>query len=574
IPPLVMDPVNAQVLYFGTNRVYRTADAAESWTPVSPVLVTTNGAVSAIAPAAGDPGTVYAGTNTGLLHITRDTGRAWVQRSVGLPQRAITDIAVDRADALTAYVTVSGFGTGHVFRTINGGQSWSNVSANLPDMPVNAVLVDPASRGVVMIGTDLGVFVSADSGGSWNVLDDGMPNVAVFDLAYNPATASLTAATHGRGMFQLQLNRPLTLAVVPRRRKITVIEGAAPTRDSAVVVLTGVGAGGAMWSATHARPNWVTIESSGGTGGGRVTWTRNITGLAPGIYVDSIMVSTTGAIDSPTLLVDTLVVEASIAVLSLSPAARRDTASAGTTALRADSAGISLPGLAGARTTWTASARKGTWVTLTTAAGTGSGTLRWNRNPTGLNAGVHVDTIAINAGTAVGSPGLLLDSLIILPTLTLSAATRRDTLLSGSTGTSAVTRQLTVGGDPSGAIRWTVTHGAASWLTLVTTAGQGSGPISWTKSAANLRDGVFVDTITVNAGSARMTIVDSLVVSAPAVTRDCAVNHIFGVSCLDASQLRWLDLAGNQDGQYNLGDLLAFLARGGSSPAGLRPRKQ
>ncbi|MGH7470309.1 MAG: WD40/YVTN/BNR-like repeat-containing protein, partial [Longimicrobiales bacterium] len=57
IPPLVMDPVNAQVLYFGTNRVYRTADAAESWTPVSPVLVTTTGAVSAIAPAAGDPGT-------------------------------------------------------------------------------------------------------------------------------------------------------------------------------------------------------------------------------------------------------------------------------------------------------------------------------------------------------------------------------------------------------------------------------------------------------------------------------------------------------------------------------------
>jgi hypothetical protein len=302
-----------------------------------------------------------------------------------------------------------------------------------------------------------------------------------------------------------------------------------------------------------------------------VSWTRSATGLTAGIYVDTISIVSTGALDSPAQLVDTLVVESSIPVLSVSPGVRSDTVAAGSTALRADSATISLVGFTAAQTAWTAQARKGNWITLTRSAGTGSGKVLWNRNPAGLNAGIYVDTITVTAGTATGSPWSLVDSLIITPTLALSAATRRDTLPSGSSTTRSITRQLTVGGDPAGTIGWTVTH-SASWNTLVTTSGRGSGPLSWTRSAANLRDGVFVDTITVRAGGARLAVLDTLVVSAPAVTNQCAMNHLFGTVCLDAAQLRWLDLAGNNDGQYNLGDLLAFLSRSGSSPA-LRRRK-
>ena len=58
------------------------------------------------------------------------------------------------------------------------------------------------------------------------------------------------------------------------------------------------------------------------------------------------------------------------------------------------------------------------------------------------------------------------------------------------------------------------------------------------------------------------------------MTRDCAANHIFGSSCLDSGQMRWLDLIGNRDGQYNLGDLLSFLARGFSAEAAAKRRKQ
>jgi hypothetical protein len=133
---------------------------------------------------------------------------------------------------------------------------------------------------------------------------------------------------------------------------------------------------------------------------------------------------------------------------------------------------------------------------------------------------------------------------------------------------------LTIGGDPNNTIDWTVTHGTASWVTLVTTTGRGSGPLSWTRSATNLRDGIFIDTITVRAGAARLTVLDTLFVAAPAVTRECAASHIFGTPCLDAGQLRWLDLAGNRDGQFNLGDILAFLARGPNAPLGAQRRKR
>ena len=118
----------------------------------------------------------------------------------GLPNRYVTDIAVVSADPQRAYITVSGFGSGHVFRTVNRGVSWQNISSNLIDVPVNAIIRLPGSN-ELYIGTDLGVFRSADDGLTWAPSTPGLPNVAVLDLALQNATQTLVAATHGRGMF-------------------------------------------------------------------------------------------------------------------------------------------------------------------------------------------------------------------------------------------------------------------------------------------------------------------------------------------------------------------------------------
>jgi photosystem II stability/assembly factor-like uncharacterized protein len=224
IPPLVMDATDPRVLYFGTYRVYRTADRGDSWTAISGNLSRTGGGVvSAIAPAPFAPATVYVGTSDGALNVTTDGGASWAVRTSGLPNRYVTDIAVDAADPLAAIVTVSGFGTGHVFRTTDGGVTWQNISGNLPDMPVNAVLAAPALGGAIFVGTDLGVFRTTDGGATWTPRAENMPNVAVFDLAMGRTTGQIVAATHGRGMFAFSAVTAATVVVAPENLSFSAL---------------------------------------------------------------------------------------------------------------------------------------------------------------------------------------------------------------------------------------------------------------------------------------------------------------------------------------------------------------
>ena len=86
---------------------------------------------------------------------------------------------------------------------------------------------------------------------------------------------------------------------------------------------------------------------------------------------------------------------------------------------------------------------------------------------------------------------------------------------------------------------------------------------------------MFIDTITVAAANAiPIRIVDTLTVIAPVTSRTCVVNHLLGAPCLDFTQMKWLDLAGNRDGTYNLGDLLSYLARPAAGPTGTPQRRR
>lgn len=214
IPPLVMDRTDPATLYFGTYRVYRTTSRGVLWGAISPDLTqTTNGRVSAIAPAESDPRTLWVGTTDGAIQVTRDAGVTWNLRNGGLPARYVTDIVVDGANPDIAVASVSGFGTGHVFRTTNGGVAWIDISGGLPDVPVNAVLTDPALGNALYVGTDLGVFRTFDNGDSWEPFGDGLPHVAIYDLTYNRGTGIAVAATHGRSVFAFKPSAASFLAI-------------------------------------------------------------------------------------------------------------------------------------------------------------------------------------------------------------------------------------------------------------------------------------------------------------------------------------------------------------------------
>lgn len=202
IPPMVMDPVDPSVLYFGTFRLYRTSNAGELWTPISADLTNGTGTIRTIAVAPSDTTTIYIGASDGAVQVTTDLGASWTNISAGLPLKSITYIAVDPRDPRTAWVTVSGFGTGHIWKTTNRGATWTDISFDLPNVPVNTVVFQRGSR-ELDIGTDIGVFALPDGATSWQPLAAGLPNTVVHDLLYDGPRGRLLAATHGRGMFTL-----------------------------------------------------------------------------------------------------------------------------------------------------------------------------------------------------------------------------------------------------------------------------------------------------------------------------------------------------------------------------------
>ena len=118
---------------------------------------------------------------------------------------------------------------------------------------------------------------------------------------------------------------------------------------------------------------------------------------------------------------------------------------------------------------------------------------------------------------------------------------------------------------------WTATHGSAPWLALTTDNGTGSGVVRWVRTAANLTAGTHLDTITVTSEGATgspASIVVTLELSEPVALEDAA-NHLVLGTGLSAFQSAFLDSVGNQDGTFNLGDVLAWLDRcRGNSPGG------
>ncbi|HET7506663.1 MAG TPA: hypothetical protein VFK02_36835 [Kofleriaceae bacterium] len=225
--PLAFDPTSTgsgltTTLYLGSSMLFRSTNSAASWTAISGDLTNGNqgvngvvfGTITTIAVAPSNRNTIYIGTDDGNVWVTRDTGHTYLRADLTLPDLWVTRVAVDPADDAIAYATFSGFRVdeplAHVFRTTNHGGTWSNISGDLPDAPVNKIEIDPRRSSTLYVGTDVGVFVSHDTGASWTPLGTGLPDgVVVTDLKLVPgAPPILLAATYGRSIFGIELPAP------------------------------------------------------------------------------------------------------------------------------------------------------------------------------------------------------------------------------------------------------------------------------------------------------------------------------------------------------------------------------
>jgi hypothetical protein len=272
ISPFIMDPTSAQRLWTGGSALWRTSDAATSWTQASTNLA--GGSVSAIAVAPSNANHVLAGTSSGFIHrtdigLTSNSGTAWpaAQPRTGY----VSWVAFDPNNASIAYATYSSFGGTHVWRSTDGGASWTGIdgsgASGIPDIPVHSIVVDPNDSARLYLGTDLGVFTSTDSGATWAVENTGFANVVVESLALNTVggATSLYAFTHGRGAWRVTVSTSNCAFTLNSTSQSFIASGG----TGSVNVTAGAGC---TWTAAS-NESWITISSgNSGTGNGTVNY--------------------------------------------------------------------------------------------------------------------------------------------------------------------------------------------------------------------------------------------------------------------------------------------------------------
>ena len=213
--PIVFDPQNSQIMYYGANRLYRSTNAASLWTPISDDLSNgpyagnlTFGTIISIDVSPLNSDIIYVGTDDGNVWVTEDGGEDWTLVSSTLPNRWVTKVLASREDENVVYVTFSGYrygaDAGHVFRSNNKGVTWFDISGPLPDIPVNDIVQD--ANGYLYVGTDVGVFASATSGQFWEVVGDNLPSVVVTDMHIHEPSQYLYAGTYGRSLYKTDVS--------------------------------------------------------------------------------------------------------------------------------------------------------------------------------------------------------------------------------------------------------------------------------------------------------------------------------------------------------------------------------
>ncbi|MEA2560709.1 MAG: hypothetical protein QOH06_2213 [Acidobacteriota bacterium] len=211
VTPFLLDPSDPKRLWTGGAHMWRTNDAAGSWSKASDQLT---GSVSALA-VSSDPDRVLAGTSEGNIHRTSSarTSTADTAWPSAQPRKGfVSSVAFDPNDPAVAYATYSNFGGIHVWKSADGGATWAGIDGKgigaLPDLPVNAIAVDPVDSRHLYLATDLGVFISRDGGANWLVENTGFANVITSWLTVLKGagnTRTLFAFTHGRGAWKITL---------------------------------------------------------------------------------------------------------------------------------------------------------------------------------------------------------------------------------------------------------------------------------------------------------------------------------------------------------------------------------
>jgi photosystem II stability/assembly factor-like uncharacterized protein len=238
--PFTISPHDHNTIYTGSQFVHVSKDGGRSWRVISPDLtrndkskqqssggltpdnigVEYGDVVYAIAESRAQAGVIWAGTNDGLVQVTRDAGKTWTNVTANvpgiLPWGSVRHIEPSKYDAGSAYFIVDGHQENNrdpwVYRTKDFGKTWKLIVTGIPHSVVSYAHIireDPVRRGLLYLGTEGGLFVSFDDGDHWQPMQFGMPHAPVYGLVIQEHFNDLVVATYGRGFFILDDLSPL-----------------------------------------------------------------------------------------------------------------------------------------------------------------------------------------------------------------------------------------------------------------------------------------------------------------------------------------------------------------------------
>jgi photosystem II stability/assembly factor-like uncharacterized protein len=227
--PILFSPNDPHTLYTAAQVLFKSTDGGQSWQVISPDLTRNDksrqgasggpitkdntsveyyGTIFTVAESPLAAGTIWAGTDDGLVHITRDGGKTWTNVTPkGLPEWAlINEIEASPFDKAAAYVAATRYKSDdfkpYLYKTADYGATWTRITDGIdPQHFTRVVRADPGRRGLLFAGTEFGLYASWDDGGHWEPLQLNLPLVPVTDLLIKDG--DLVAATQGRGFWVL-----------------------------------------------------------------------------------------------------------------------------------------------------------------------------------------------------------------------------------------------------------------------------------------------------------------------------------------------------------------------------------
>ncbi|HTM24859.1 MAG TPA: hypothetical protein VL225_06680 [Vicinamibacterales bacterium] len=221
IAPIALSPQNPQVVYAGAQVLFRSQNRGDAWEEISPDLTTNDPdkigrnvpycTITTISESPLRAGVIWVGTDDGKVQLTQNNGGAWTDltpalTAAGAPaDRWVSRVFASPHDPATAFVSKNGFRNDdfapYLYRTTDYGKSWAPITGNLPNAPVNVVVQDRKKKDLLVVGNDVGVFVSIDAGARWTRLKANLPTVAVHDLTIHPRENDLVLGTYGRAFW-------------------------------------------------------------------------------------------------------------------------------------------------------------------------------------------------------------------------------------------------------------------------------------------------------------------------------------------------------------------------------------